>query len=248
MERNGHDSSGSALDAACLFARDRLGPSSAALLSTAQARAALEKRLRDGADLEDAVLGVVHEAAGQRSGLAGEFLAYFIGDVLRLGHHRISAEMRRHLDSGDLVQSVLGDLWPRLREVRFESRASFLALLRMRTGWKAIDKVRAQGAIEGDEERREELAEVGKWMPDGSPTPLEHVEARDDLDQLVLVLMQLPDADRRLLTMQLKGWSVERIAGEVGITRSAARKSLYRARQRAQEFLQHRQRSLGASS
>ena len=91
-------------------------------------------------DLEDAVLAEVHRVAKTDARVADEFVGYFLSDLMRLGGSALSPGLRRFLDTGDLVQSVLGDLWPELASVRFETRGRFLSYLARRLGWKAGDK------------------------------------------------------------------------------------------------------------
>src|SRR5262245_49417445 len=89
------------------FARDKLGPSSEALLSDPAVQALVLSRLRHGTDLEDAVLAEAHRAASTDRRVADEFIAYFLADLMKLGHHTRSSALRRFLETGDLVQSVL---------------------------------------------------------------------------------------------------------------------------------------------
>jgi len=69
------------------------------------------------------------------------------------GGASISPNLRRYLDTGDLVQPVLGDLWPELAGVRFETRGRFLAYMSRRLAWKAAGEARKLGA----DRRREDL-------------------------------------------------------------------------------------------
>ena len=189
-------------------------------------------RMRGGAAPEDAVLAVIHASAGRRRRLADEFLAFFLADLTRLGHDRLAPSLDRFLDTGDLVQSVLGDLWRDLLELRFETRASFLALLAERLRWKASD--RARGLRAG--KRREDLRAAGDPAQHGNaagPSPATEAGRREDWERLVLALTRLPERDRRMLRMSLQGSAVEEIARALDLEPETARKALQRARRRA---------------
>ncbi|MFG0318147.1 MAG: sigma-70 family RNA polymerase sigma factor [Planctomycetota bacterium JB042] len=212
------------------FARDHLGPVSERLLCERGVQALLISRVRGGARVEDAVLAEVHRAAAADRRLADEFLAYFLTDLLRVGRGLLSAGLRRFLDTGDLAQSILGDLWTQLADVRFETRAGFVSLLARRLRWKATDKARAAG--------RRPVEEVDDDAPVAGDTPPPPALAisREERERLILVLLRLPERDRRLLALHLRGATLETIGAETGLRPEAARKALQRALHKARKI------------
>jgi len=233
----GSDTSGSHEDpdvaAGLAFATERLGPASAGLLADPRVQTLLLSRLRAGADLEDAVLAEVHRAAVADRRVADEFVAYFLTDLMRLGKSALGGRLRSFLDTGDLVHSVVGDLWPALSQVRFETRGRFLSYLSKRMRWKAVDSERRERS---QQRRREGRAQGRGEEPPGEeapPSPLTQLVSDEERDRLTLILLRMADRDRELLTLYLRGESIDAIARELDLSRDAAYKALYRAIGRA---------------
>lgn len=222
------------LEAALLVARESLGPASATLLGLPESQAVLLSRLRAGLALEDAVLGVVHEAAHTDRDLANEFLAYFLEDLMCAGHGALGGGLRRFLDTGDLVDSVVGDVWPQLRDIQFETRASFISLLAKRIQWKASDRARALGTSKRREDRRVEV-EPGDLVAESEPGASSIAGRQDESDWLVLQILKLPPRDRTILRLHLGGASPRVIADKLGILLEAAQRATHRALERARE-------------
>lgn len=224
------------------FARDRLGPASERVLANAAAQTVVLSRARGGATLEDAVLGVIHgRTAGDRD-LANEFLAYFLGDVMRTGRGLVSPRLRGFLDTCDLAQSVLGDLWPQLTEITFESSGSFLALLRTRLSWKASNRARgARHAGEADRPARRvdgDTTSTGLDVPDDAPGPGVVAELREEEERMLLALTRLSERDRVVLRSHLAGEAASAIARRLGVSLAAAEKALSRSKRRARQLLE----------
>lgn len=220
------------------FARDKLGPASERLMARPASQALVLSRRRAGDRLEDAVLRIVHRYAREDRAVANEFVAFFLGDLLKLGRPMISTGLRRFLDTGDLIQSVLGDLWGGLSTVRFETRAGYLSLLVQRLGWKASDKVRGLRR-----ERRREDLRVSRPPEDleiqaCADSPLSAAARDEERGRLVRAMLRLSERDRLLLRHHFRGDSLGEIAAAVNLSSQSARKALYRAIRRARELLQ----------
>ena len=214
------------------FARERLGPASERALSSPEAQALVLSRARAGSSLEDAVLWFAHREGRSDARVADEFVACFLADLLSIARPAISPGLRRFLDSGDLVQSVLGDLWGDLADVEFNSRASFLAYLAQRLRWKASDHHRGLHR----DRRREDLrvdtdpGELPLAGPERAPDSL--AAERDDWERLALRILRLAERDRLLVRLHLRGLSMAELAAEASLEPEAARKALQRALQR----------------
>lgn len=219
--------------AALAFARERLGPASAAALERESAAARLDERLARGQEPAHAALAVIHAAAADDAELANEFLGHFLGDLMTLGRASLGAGLRRQLDTGDLVQSVVKDLWPDLAALRFESRAGFLALLHQRLRWKAAN--RARDLRSG--RRREDLRAAG--LDPGSSAiagpgagPVTEADRAEERAELARRVAALPDAERELLRRHLAGAPLAELAAAAGVDAAEAKRRLQRALRR----------------
>lgn len=221
---------------ALIFAREQLGPASERVLMDPQVQTVVLARMRAGSALEDAVLAEVFRAGASDRRTADEFLGYLLPSLMDRAHPHLTRGLRRFLDTGDLVQSVLGDLWPELLELRFETRAQFVSLLAQRLRWKASNTRRS---LERGR-RREDLRVPGPSeeldLADNVPTPASDLGAREARDLLILALMRLSERDQLILRMHLKAEPLEVIASELGMKPEAARKALQRAIRRAREI------------
>lgn len=226
-----------AVAGALRFARERLGPASEAVLADTGIQALVLSRMRQDRDLEDAVLGEVHRAAAHNGKVADEFLAYFLSDMTRLGHQRVSTGLRRFLDTGDLVQSVLGDLWEGFERLHFETRGQFLAYLAQALRWKSSGHGQHLAAGNRREDLRVEQAAENLQAPAVGQSPSSQAGAAEERERLALVLVRLPDRDRDLLRGFLKGESNEEIGARLGLTPDAARMGVQRAIERARQLL-----------
>ena len=219
------------------FARGRLGPESERLLREPSQQALLARRLSQGQFLEDAVLAQVFTFLKDRQALQNEFFSY----ILATGHAQFSgllpAGLRRFLETGDLVQSVFGDLLGDLQSLWFETRSQFLALLLQRLRWKAADHDKQRKAQRRQEQLRVSTSPETLQQSDQGPSPASKADDREREERLVLALMRLGTRDREIIKMHLRGEPVERIGESLGLEREAARKALRRALHRARALL-----------
>ena len=213
------------------FAQEHLGPRSSSWLKSSTGRQVLRTGRLPGDSVEDGVLRAVHSYLGEEPGLEEEFLGFFLQRLLQVRLVDVYPGLRRFLDTGDLVQSVLGDLWPQLREIEFRDRASFLALLVTRLRWKATSRRRDLHAAKRREDRR-----ATGLSPDEFPaqptSQLEGQVSKEEAERTVEALFRLPPMDRTAVRLHLEGASSEEIAQEIGVSVSAARKRLERALRR----------------
>lgn len=227
------------VERALLFARRSLGPASEVALAQPAAQAVVLSRVRGGAELEDAVLAVIHGSIARNGHLANEFVAHFLGDVLRTGRPMLSPRLRSFLDTCDLAQSVFGDLWPQLADVRFDSRAQFLSLMRQRLSWKASNRARGLRSDGAHDAAVEPL--------DDAPSPQRALDLREEQELMILAMVRLAPRDRDLLEAHLRGEDGPAIARRFSLSLPAAQKALTRAKNRARQLLAS-DRSLSSSS
>lgn len=206
----------------------RLGASSDQLMSTPEAQALALSRIRSGHDLEDAVLGVVFSHGIKDPGLANEFMSEILNDLSVRGRATITPQVRRSVDTNDLVQSVLGDLWSTVSEFQFETRAGFVAYLAQRMRWKASDRARSHST----RARSQAVLDDILALPDNGmeePSSLSKLVTAEERADLVLRISRLPDRDRHLVRLHLKGLSGHDVATAVGLPYETARRALRRA-------------------
>lgn len=208
------------------FAAHHLGPASSHLLQNPANQALVVSKMR-ASSTADAVLAVLHSKLNGNDPAADEFLSFFLSDLQRLGHGALGPGLRRFLDSGDLVQSVLGDLWPELATLKFESRDSFLALLAARLRWKAADGARQLRAGKRREDMRQEVD--ASFMADAQPGPATELVAAEEWQQTALALARLPQRDRELVRAHLRGLSWTEVAEAHSMKAESARKAVQRA-------------------
>ena len=218
------------------FARERLGPASERRLTDPALQVLVISRLRGGFDLEDAVLAEMHRVAATDRDVANEFIAHFLNDLLKIGHRLRSSAVQRFLDTGDLVQSMIGDLWSDLSEVRFETRGRFLSYMAKRLGWKAVDRARQMRTQKRQEDRRVDAQPDDLDLSAGDGSPSMAAARSEDHERLALVLMRLSERDRRLLVLYMRGASLQDIASELGVSYDSARVGLQRAIRRARSL------------
>ncbi len=222
----------SQLVAAREHAKQYLGPASLAHLARPQVISSLKQRFEIGSEVADAVLAEIHLAAQHQPLLANEFIGCFLSDMMMLGSATSKQGLRRLLDTNDLVQSVIEDLWPELSKLKFTTRAAFLSLLSRRLQWKASDRRRMLGR----DKRREDLR-LNVEPQDVSPkenfkSPLSIMDDREEQDLLLTKLMDLPELDRRLVTLHLRGHSVVEMSEILEMERAETDKELQRALRR----------------
>ena len=228
------------------LALELLGPASQALLRAAARRKAVAVRLQEGADLEDAVLAEVHAHLSEEGGLeplerrqlAGEFTSYLMVHLERVGALVMpkSSGLRRLHETIDLVNSVFGDVLPEIHELDFTNRRSFLALLKKRVDWKAMDKARQLQAGNRREDRRVSMPAEDELQAAADSQPLGESITNEERLRLTFILRRLSERDRELIKLYIAGHDHESIAAELGVNSEAARKALGRAIERARRL------------
>ncbi|MHC5211512.1 MAG: sigma-70 family RNA polymerase sigma factor [Planctomycetota bacterium] len=222
------------------FTRTELGPASERAMRPQAARRAVRDRMQAGQPIEDAVLGQIHSRIGDDRRLADEFAAYFLFDLMKMGKLSMSStsRLRRFLDTGDLVLSVFGDLWEGVESLQFESRGQFKALFAKRLDWKAADQARRMDTGTRREDRRVDASasEFEQHAAETETAPVPGAIRREERERLILILLRLKERERRLLTMHLKGMSIEGIAEAMELQYDTARKALSRAIAQARQL------------
>lgn len=225
----------SAIAEAQRFARENLGPKSLELLQSVATEASVDELCEDGMSPADAALYLVHAHARTDLDFAGEFLNHFAQALFGMHVTDQYPGLRRHLETTDVVQSVMGDIWRDLVGLEFVGRSAFLSLLVQRLRWKANDKQKwlRRGC------RREEMrteAEVGALTASTEQdAPDSQMIRREEHRKAMIAVMRLPPRDREMVRQHLAGRNSSQIAAELKMTPAAVRKALERALRRTRE-------------
>jgi hypothetical protein len=121
------------------FAARELGAASYRLLQTQRGAEDLKGRQGQDREVADVVLGVVFDALkrGEQGGeeLAEEFFKFLLPYAESRSHGRVGPSLKRHLESQDLAQSVIGNLWQDIPDLEFTTFPQFLSMVIQRIGW-----------------------------------------------------------------------------------------------------------------
>ena len=210
------------------LAREHLGPSSARASAEPECAATFARLRERDVEPVDAAFAALYPRVGADAGVAGEFLAYFTGILLR---RERSAGVGGASEPEDLVQSVVADLFPQLEEIDFRSRREFLSLLLMRLRWKGSHR-RHDSRLGYDEAAlASALLDQVPGVEQGPSTPLSTLVREEEEALVVMALQRLEPGDQALIRASLEGVSRSRMAEEAGCSAPTLRKRLERARQ-----------------
>ena len=145
----------------------------------------------------------------------------------RTHHRRVQAAAQRVLtDAGaaeDVTQEVFLKLWlrPELFDARRGSLAAFLCVMARS---RALDRIRAEGALD---RARHRLAEQRAIEPAAEEEPVAELERQADREELRAALLRLPDAQREALTLAYgREMNSVEIARRTHVGRATARSRL----------------------
>ncbi|GJM22626.1 MAG: hypothetical protein DHS20C15_25410 [Planctomycetota bacterium] len=213
-------------------ARSLLGELSAEWVARPEVTERMRARLAEGVELDNIVLAEVAQQARQDARLYEEFMAYTMAQMRVVGRGSLAPNLRRFLDTFDLVQSVAGDVFADSDPPEFETKAAFLSLLRQRMRWKAADHARRLSAEKRSENRRDARDLEDLNVADRGEDPAAAGERADFLARLMKELEQLNKRDQQLLRMFLRGCGTDEIAERFKLSRETARRILARAKDR----------------
>ncbi len=224
-----------------LFLIEQLGPACVERFRDPLLQQELAKLLADGMELDDAVLKLVHGLSADDRNLADEFFGHFLSALMRIGHFTVSDGLRRFVETGDLVNSVAGSLWRDFAQTEFHTRRQYLTYCGQRLQWKAADRARSMSTAKRREDRHRslELEDVEPMSSAGQnkPGPATEVGNREEWDRLAVAMLRLPDRDRMVLQIHLRGGGNADVAEQLSLSPEAARKALQRAIEKARALI-----------
>lgn len=222
-----------------LFA-ERLGPATTQLMGEPGVLAEVEDTIRSGRTLEDAVLLAVHSRLQANSGpLAEEFLSFFLNKMLGMRATGLRPDLRRLLDTGDLVQSVARDFWLELTEFEFRSVGETMSWLANKLAWRTSTRQRGLLTSRRNESRRVPL-EGGVATEPESRLPLNLAELSEDWNNTLVAMHRLHERDRELIEMMLEGHTSEQMSQATGRNPATTRRALSRALARLRVLMRNR--------
>ena len=148
-------------------------------------------------------------------------------------HNTASRIVRHREDAEDVVQNTLFKAYIHLKDFRGTCRlSSWLTTIAINSALMLLRKRRSRSEVSCDQRGNEDRTWEIWEFPDPSPNPEQIYEKHQALDILSRVVTRLPPAYRSVLTQQLHDpeQSMQRIADTVGITVSATKSRLRRAR------------------
>ncbi len=223
-----------------------LGPKSHSYLKAESGEGELADRLRRELSIEDATLGTVFTGLHHDTVLAGEFFSYFASVLLQSNRSVINGPLAKFYDRDDLVQSVMGDVLPKMGDLSFQTSGQFLAFLLQKLTWKRTDKYRHHGAAVRDYERNVPIESHASdersplvLLDPNACTPLTQLAQEEDEGRIVLALNRLSPKTQSVLRHRLEGGGLtQEYADELGVEFSSLRKQLERARALLQRELE----------
>jgi DNA-directed RNA polymerase specialized sigma24 family protein len=234
------------------FAGRELGPASYRLVQTDLGKEDLRRRQEKGGEVLDIVLGAVFDALKRGDGekeLSEEFFMFLIPHAEARSHGRVAPDLKRHLESQDLANSVLGNIWSDVDKLEFTTFPQFLAMLVQRLSWKASNRGRDLRRHKRSEDARVDL-DVNEMEGSGSKDgPITELVRAEDNELFIKTIMALPvERERKLIMDHLEGRGVAELAVTYGLEVESARKALRRALNHARALLDFAKRARDGES
>lgn len=234
------------------FAARELGPAAYRLVQSERGQEDIRRRAEEGGELTDVVLGAVFDALKRPdsdSELGEEFFRFLLPHAEARSHGRIAPDLQRHIESQDLANSVLGNIWGDVDKLEFTTFPQFLSMVIQRLSWKASNRGRDLKRKKRSEDARVDL-DVGELGgPSDERSPIAELMHQEDHELFIKTIMALPiERERKLIMEHLEGRTIEELAQSHELSLESARKALQRALTHAREHLELAKRAHGGSN
>jgi len=156
-------------------------------------------------------------------------------ELVRIHQHEVFALALRLVSNydlaGDVAQESFVRAWRALPRFRGEAAFStWLYRITVNTAWTLRSRWRRHAAVP--------LDEASSWSEDRGITPEEASENRELRDRLSGAVAALPEAQRAVVVLKdVYGWTHREVAKALGITVTATKVRLHRARLRLRDKL-----------
>ncbi len=181
------------------------------------------KRLPEADSLSDSTLHVLERAQGGDESAAKILIERALPPVRRWAHGRLPRYARGDGDTEDVVQDVFLRTLRRLKRFQHRTVGGLQAYLRQAVVNRVRDLIRGS-------KRRGTMVGLDPEPRDWTPSPLEAVIMRQQLDQFLEALRRLRPADRQVIVWRIElGYTAEEIATRLGKSKAAAGMTVTRA-------------------
>jgi RNA polymerase sigma-70 factor (ECF subfamily) len=161
-----------------------------------------------------------------------------------LARMQMQPEMRKQLDSSDLVQETLLKAYQKQGQFRGQTESERAAWLRSILANTLTDALRKFARQQGYQEQSLELAleessaRIEAWLAGSEPEPSQQAERNEQVLRLARALAQLPEEQRMALELRhLQGYRVPAIGALMGRSTAAVAGLLRRGLKRLREIL-----------
>jgi RNA polymerase sigma-70 factor (ECF subfamily) len=150
--------------------------------------------------------------------------------LLMLARVELHAQLRSKLDPSDIVQQTLLEAHRHREQFRGETSGELAAWLRQILARQLVDALRGFRRAKRDVRQERSLEDslgqssqrLGAWLTADAPSPSQIAQRHERALRLAAALEQLPDSQREALILQhWHGWSLARIADQMGRTPAA---------------------------
>jgi RNA polymerase sigma factor (sigma-70 family) len=177
----------------------------------------------DDDPLFDSTLHVLERAQGGDEVAAKVLLERALPPVRRWAHGRLPRYARSDADTEDVVQDAFLRTLRRIGHFKHRTVGGLQAYLRRTIVNRVRDLIRAS-------QRHGPVVGLGADERDWTPSPLEAVIMREQLDRFLEALSRLKPADRQVIVWRIElGYTAEEIAAKLGKSKAAAGMTVSRA-------------------
>jgi RNA polymerase sigma-70 factor (ECF subfamily) len=173
-------------------------------------------------------------------------------DYLRLlARLQLPALLRSKVDPSDVVQETLLRAHEKVKQFRGHTDAELAGWLRrillnhLTVAMRRFGPPAHQGTQEWSLEQsmEESSARLEAWLASDASSPSENAVRHEELLRLAEALARLPENQRMALELKhLQGWSVEAIARQMGLSKSAVGGLLRRGMKKLRELMEEPRR------
>lgn len=181
------------------------------------------KRLPEADPLSDSTLHVLERAQGGDESAAKILIERALPPVRRWAHGRLPRYARSDADTEDVVQDAFLRTLRRIKRFQHRTVGGLQAYLRQAVVNRVRDLIRGS-------KRRGVAVGFDSEPHDWTPSPLEALIVRQQLDRFLEALHKLRPADRQVIVWRIElGYTVEEIATKLGKSKAAAGMTVSRA-------------------
>jgi RNA polymerase sigma-70 factor (ECF subfamily) len=179
----------------------------------------------------------------------GSELARFREYLSLLARLQLDPRLQAKIDLSGVVQQTLLEAYQAWAQLQHMTKAQQTAWLRRALANNLTDEVRKLGAAMRNPDRERSLeaeleessSRLEAWLAADDPSPSERAGHNEQLLQLAEALTQLPEDQRRAVELHhLKGLPPAEIAAQMGRSKGAVAKLLYRGIDKLHELLADR--------